>query len=345
MKSVYEGQRSTESLKRPYLLTRSAFPGQQRYAAAVWTGDVSGDWSTYRRQIPAGLNYCITGAPYWTIDIGGFKDYIDASKYDELLVRWFQYGTFLPIQRVHGVRKTEFYNHKAETVDLLVKYTHLRYRLLPYIYSMAADVSLHDFTILRPLVMDFRYDSRVNDILDQFMFGREMLVCPVLEQSAKSRCVYLPKTTGSWIDFWTGKRYQAGQTIEAAAQLETIPLFVKAGSIVPMGPFIQYAEEKTNGDIELRVYTGSDGSFSLYEDENDNFNYEKGVYSTIPIQWDESKQTLTLGKRTGTFPGMLEKRTFHVVWVRDGHGSGLNLEGIPDQIISYDGKRVTVSQH
>jgi alpha-D-xyloside xylohydrolase len=346
-KGVYEGQLSTGSTKRPYILTRSSFVGQQRYAATTWNGDVSPDWDTYRKEIPAGLNYCITGLPYWTVDIGGFVPYkfADSPEYPELLVRWYQYGTFLPILRVHGCRKTEFWNYDSTTVELLTKYTNLRYRLMPYIYSLGAKVTFNDFTIYRALVMDFRNDVNVYDIKDQFMFGNEFLVSPVVEQNSHSRKVYLPNASSNWIDFWTGKRYQAGQTIEAAAPLETIPLFVKAGSIVPMGPFIQYAEEKTNGDIELRVYTGSDGSFSLYEDENDNFNYEKGVYSTIPIQWNESKQTLTIGKRVGSFPGMLEKRMLHVVWVRDGHGSGLDPEGKPDKIISYDGKKVTVRQH
>ncbi len=343
-KGVYEGQLSTGSAKRPYILTRSSFVGQQRYAATVWNGDVSPDWDTYRKEIPAGLNYCITGLPYWTVDIGGFVPYkfADSPEYPELLVRWYQYGTFLPILRVHGCRKTEFWNYDSGTVALLTKYTNLRYRLMPYIYSLGAKVTMNDFTIYRALVMDFRSDTNVYNIKDQFMFGNEFLVSPVVEQYAHSRKVYLPKTEGGWIDFWTGVRYEPNQTIDAAAPLETIPLFVKAGSIVPMGPFIQYAEEKTNGEIELRVYTGANGSFSLYEDENDNFNYERGIYTTIPIQWNESTQTLTIGKRDGRFKGMLAKRTFHVVWVRGGHGSGLSAEGNPDMIISYNGKKVTV---
>jgi alpha-D-xyloside xylohydrolase len=230
------------------------------------------------------------------------------------------------------------------TAGLLTKYTNLRYRLMPYIYSLGAMVTMNDFTMYRALIMDFRTDTHVYNIQDQFMFGNEFLVSPVIEQHANSRKVYLPKTPGGWIDFWTGKKYESNQTIDAAAPLETIPLFVKAGSIVPMGPFIQYAEEKTNGEIELRVYTGSDGSFSLYEDENDNFDYKKGMYSIIPFSWNENTKTLVIGKRAGTFPGMLKKRTFNIVWVREGHGSGLAPEGKPDQIISYDGKQMKVSQ-
>jgi alpha-D-xyloside xylohydrolase len=208
---------------------------------------------------------------------------------------------------------------------------------MPYIYSLGAKVTFTDFTIYRALVMDFRNDANVYNIKDQFMFGHEFLVSPVVEQNAHLRKVYLPKTEGSWIDFWTGKRYQAGQTIEAAAPLETIPLFVKAGSIVPMGPFIQYAEEKTNGDIELRVYTGSDGSFSLYEDENDNFNYEKGAFSTISFSWNDVKRQLTIGRRQGSFLGMLEKRNFQIVLVREDKGNGLEISKKPDKIIRYQG--------
>jgi len=341
-KGVYEGQRSTGSAKRPYILTRSSFVGQQRYAATVWNGDVSPDWDTYRKEIPAGLNYCITGLPYWTVDIGGFVPYkfADSPEYPELLVRWYQYGTFLPILRVHGCRKTEFWNYDSSTVALLTKYTNLRYRLMPYIYSLGAKVTLNDFTIYRALAMDFRNDTGVYDIQDQFMFGNEFLVAPVVEQHTNSRKVYLPKTEGGWIDFWTGLRYESRQTIDASAPLETLPLFVKAGSIVPMGPFVQYAEEKTDGTIELRVYSGNDGSFSLYEDENDNFNYEKGSYSIIPIRWDEKKHTLVIDNRRGKFSGMMQQRKFHVIWVGDHHGAGFEPEIQVDATVSYKGKRI-----
>ena len=215
---------------------------------------------------------------------------------------------------------------------------------MPYIYSLGAKVTFNDFTIYRALVMDFRSDTNVYDIKDQFMFGNEFLVSPVVEQHAHSRKVYLPKTGGGWIDFWTGVKYAPNQTIEAAAPLETIPLFVKAGSIVPMGPFIQYAEEKTNGAIELRVYPGADGSFSLYEDENDNFNHEKGSCTTIPIRWDEKKNTLIIDDRHGKFPGMLEHRTFHVIWVGDHHGVGLEPENRVDATVSYNGKRIAIKR-
>jgi len=342
-KGVYEGQLSTGSAKRPYILTRSSFVGQQRYAATTWNGDVSPDWDTYRKEIPAGLNYCITGLPYWTVDIGGFVPYkfADSPEYPELLVRWYQYGLFLPILRVHGCRKTEFWNYDSGTVALLTKYTNLRYRLMPYIYSLGAKVTLNDFTIYRALVMDFRNDTNVYDIKDEFMFGNEFLVSPVVEQHAQSRKVYLPKTEGGWIDFWTGVKYEPNQTIETAAPLETIPLFVKAGSIVPMGPFIQYAEEKTDGAIELRVYAGADGSFSLYEDENDNFNYEKGKYAIIPFSWNDKTKTLTIGKRRGAFNGMLRKRIINVVEVNESAGAGLELSRT-FKSIHYSGNIMTI---
>ncbi|HVN47841.1 MAG TPA: TIM-barrel domain-containing protein [Bacteroidota bacterium] len=345
-KGVYEGQRSTGSDKRPYILTRSSFVGQQRYAATTWNGDVSPDWDTYRKEIPAGLNYCITGLPYWTVDIGGFVPYkfVDSPEYPELLVRWYQYGTFLPILRVHGCRNTEFWNYDSTTVALLTKYTNLRYRLMPYIYSLGAKVTLDNYTIYRPLVMDFRTDPKVYNITDQFMFGNAFLVAPVVEQHAISRKVYLPKTSGGWIDFWTGKTYAPDQTIETAAPLETLPLFVKAGSIVPMGPFIQYAEEKTNGMLEVRVYPGADGSFALYEDENDNFHYEHGAYSMIPFSWNEKTKTFIIGTREGAFAGMIEKRKIAVVFVHENSGDGIAIEKRPRKEVLYTGHTVWIKE-
>jgi alpha-D-xyloside xylohydrolase len=212
---------------------------------------------------------------------------------------------------------------------------------MPYIYSLGAKVTFNDFTIYRALVMDFRNDANVYDIKDQFMFGNEFLVSPVIEQNAHSRKVYLPKTEGGWIDFWTGIKYEPNQTIDAAAPLETIPLFVKAGSIVPMGPFIQYAEEKTNGDIELRVYPGANGAFSLYEDENDNFNYEKGKYMTIPFSWNDKERTVTIGERRGDFNGMLKERTFNIVLVNPSAGIGIEPSKTY-KAVHYTGKKIKV---
>lgn len=280
------------------------------------------------------------------MDIGGFVPYkfADSPEYPELLVRWYQYGTFLPILRVHGCRNTEFWNYDSSTQALLMKYTNLRYRLMPYIYTLGAKVTLEQYTITRPLVMDFRTDPAVYTIQDQFMFGSAIMVAPVVEPSAVSRMVYLPKAAGPWTDFWTGKTYAPNQTIQTSAPLETLPLFVKAGSIIPLGPFVQYAEEKTNGELEVRVYTGADGSFSLYEDENDNFHYEHGAYSVIPFSWNQKTKTLTIGTRKGTFPGMTAKRTIAVVFVHEHCGTGMELEKQQRKEILYTGTSVRVKE-
>jgi alpha-D-xyloside xylohydrolase len=343
-KGVYEGQLSTISTKRPYILTRSSFVGQQRYATTVWSGDIGPTWTNFRKSIPAGLNYCLTGMPYWTLDIGGFvpDKFADSPEYPELLVRWYQYGTFLPILRVHGCRKTPFWNYDSLTQNILLKYTNLRYRLIPFIYSLGAKVTNENFTIYRALVMDFASDPKALDIQDQFMFGNEILVCPVTRQHATSRSVYLPQTAGGWFDFWTGENLKEGTTFTANAPLNTIPLFVKAGSIIPMGPFIQYANESKADTLELRVYTGADGHFSLYEDEGDNFNYQKNKFSNIPFTWNEKNQTLTIGRREGSFDGMLKNRTIQVVWIGRNTGVGINYTADKLQTISYSGKTVRV---
>jgi len=506
--AVYEGQRLLTPDKRVYILTRSSFPGQQRYAATTWSGDIIAGWDVFHKQIPAGLNFCFTGIPYWTTDIGGFTVPVangyKNDMYKELFTRWYQYGAFCPIFRVHGSstpREMWRFGEKGSwAYDNQLKFDNLRYRLMPYIYSLGWKVTNDHYTIMRGLVFDFAQDTNVYNIDDQFMFGPSILVNPVTEamyypwvepdsgkivasenlldvdgkpgltgeyyegmnfdtlfatQSdkiidfdwgenppikgmvadvfsirwrgqliapetgeytfntitddgvrlfiddqlivdqwqdqapllafgkislkagkkydvrieyyenrigavvqlrwiipsehkviaiklpEKTRKVYLPGPT-KWFDFWTGKTFDGRQTITAPAPIEIMPLYVKAGSIIPMGPFLQYATERPADPIELRVYTGTDASFTLYEDENDNFNYEKGVYATIPIQWNESKQTLTFGKRIGTFPGMLKKRTFRVVWVGEGRGSGLGPEENPDKIIRYEGKQVVL---
>lgn len=343
MKGVYEGQLCTESTKRPYILTRSAFPGQQRYAVTSWSGDIGYDWTTFRMQIAAGLNFTITGVPYWTTDIGGFVVGADPNNpgYRELLTRWFQYGAFCPIFRVHGCRPTELWRGGDESERQLVKSDNLRYRLMPYIYSLGAMVTFDNYTIMRPLVMDFRTDWKVLNIADQFMFGNAFLVNPVIEPKARSRKVYMPTDRGGWYDFWTGEKISGGRTIEAQAPIDIMPLFVRAGSIVPMGPYEQYATEK-NDPVELRIYTGADGTFTLYEDENDNFNYEKGKRATIEFSWNEKTKTLTIGRRKGEFDGMLKERTFDLVWVKRNHGVGIDPEVKPDKIIFYKGAKVTV---
>jgi len=342
---VYQGQRATTDQKRVFILTRSAFAGIQRNAAVAWSGDINSDFETFKRQIPAGLNYALSGAPYWTTDIGGFVsgDPGDPA-FRQLVVRWFEYGTFCPILRLHGTRRNnrnELWSYGPDAQAILVGFDHLRYRLMPYVYSVAWKTTSESYTPMRPLAMDFRTDDKALNIGDQFMFGPAILVNPVTEQDAVTRHLYLPKT--KWYDFWMGSALDGGRAIDATAPLDRIPLYVRAGSIIPMGPDLEYASEKPADPIELRVYSGADGDFTLYEDEDDSYNYEKGVFATIPIRWDDSKQTLTIGKRQGSFPGMLERRTFHVVWVGEDHGVGVFPQEA-DRTVDYDGSAVTVSR-
>jgi alpha-D-xyloside xylohydrolase len=343
--ATYEGQRSTTSAKRVCNLTRSGYPGQQRFAAAVWSGDIHGDWITFKRQIAGGLNLSVTGMPYWTTDCAGFfhpQGQYTSPDYNELLVRWFQFSAFSPILRVHGFKtETEMWNWLPETQKQLLAYDQLRHRLLPYAYSVAWKVTHEGYTILRPLVMDFRADPKARLIADEFMYGPAFLVAPVTEAGATSRNVYLP-AGADWVDFWTGKKFVGGQTVATEAPLAQIPLYVRAGSIIPFGPDVQYADEKPADPVELRVYPGSDGKFTLYEDEGDNYDYEKGVYATIPFTWSEGSRTLTLGARAGQFPGMLGKRTFRTVWVSPGHGTGLAPMENPDRETTYEGQAVAL---
>ncbi|HKV25272.1 MAG TPA: TIM-barrel domain-containing protein [Candidatus Acidoferrum sp.] len=342
--AVYQGQRAASEKKRVFILSRSAYAGEQRNAAAVWSGDVDPNWETFRRQIPAGLNYSLSGLPYWTTDIGGFVSANpDDPAYRELYVRWFEFGAFCPVFRAHGTRTTnqnEVWSYGPDDEKILVAYDKLRYRLMPYIYSLAWKTTSQGYTIMRPLVMDFREDVRAQNIGDQFLFGPSILVNPVTEPGATTRHLYLPNTT--WYDFWTGASQPGGRFINAPTTLDRMPLFIRAGSILPLGPDIEYAAEKSADPIELRIYRGANGSFTLYEDENDTYDYEKGVYATIPFAWDDASQTLTIGDRSGSFPGMLEKRTFHIVFVRDNHGAGSSLTSSPDKTVQYSGKQISV---
>jgi alpha-D-xyloside xylohydrolase len=340
---MYQGQRAETSAKRVFILTRSAYAGQQRNAAVTWSGDVNSDWETFARQIPAGLNFAVSGIPYWNTDIGGFfGNNPDDPKFVELFTRWFQFGAFCPMFRVHGTTKPkEMWRFDDATQKILIAYDKLRYHLLPYIYSTSWMVTHDGYTMMRPLVMDFRRDTNVFAITDQFMFGPALMACPVTGAGETSRSVYLPAGT-DWFDFWTGEKISGGQHITAASPIETMPLYVRAGSIIPYGPDIQYAAQSSD-PMELRIYRGADGHFTLYEDENDNYDYEKGVYATIPFDWNESKQTLTIGKRAGKFPGMMKDRTFRIVWVSSGHGAGIASDETPDAIIRYTGSAVTMS--
>jgi len=355
-KTVYEGSRKDVPDKRVFILTRSGFSGQQRYAAAVWTGDVGNDWNTLRRQVASGLNYSITGMPWWTFDAGGFfrpgtqptekqtKGQYTDKAFHERFLRWFQFATFSPLQRVHGYQTdTEFWRYGEMVESEAKKYLNLRYRLLPYIYSQAADITFSNGTLMRPLVMDFADDSKALDQDYEYMFGPAFLVVPVLTEDVKDWDVYLPENNVVWYNFWTGKHFKGGQEIKTEVSISTIPLFVKAGSIVPMGKFMQYSDEKPADTLEIRVYPGDDGKFELYEDEGTNYNYEKGKYSIIPFEWNEKKQTLTIGKRQGSFEGQLKKRVFNIVWVDESNGVGIDVNEANVSVV-YKGKKTKIKR-
>ncbi|MBN1999755.1 DUF5110 domain-containing protein, partial [candidate division KSB1 bacterium] len=504
--SIYKNQRRETDDQRVYILTRSSFAGQQRAATTTWSGDIGASWEIYKKQISAGINFCMSGIPYWTFDIGAFvlgaydgvfnnggKD----PAYQELYARMFQFGAFCPIFRSHGSETPREIWEFGEFENSMIKFDNLRYRLLPYIYSLAWKVTHDGYTIMRGLPMDFKADKNTYSIDDQFMFGPFMMVCPVTqyqmycppqksvivapeyfktadgrqgllakyykdaeyktlslervdpnintrwytgrpdyatdstyairwegklvpelsgkyqfhlksydpkriildgkelpivytsveqytdiveleagkeydfimevennqrgaaktllywktpdmfekeatkEQRDKRRSVYLP-ADHKWVDFWTGETFEGGQTIESETPIEKIPLFIKAGSILPMGPFLQYSTEKPADPIELRIYEGAGGDFTLYEDENDNYNYEKGMYSTINIKWDDTKKILTIDDRNGKFPGMLETRRFNIVIVGKNHGVGVKITEDEDKSVTYSGKKITI---
>jgi alpha-D-xyloside xylohydrolase len=355
-KVMYEGLRKENPDKRVFILTRSAFAGQQRYAAATWSGDVASRWTDLGLQIPAGLNFCISGIPYWTHDIGGFaveRRYEhptteDLKEWRDLNTRWFQFGSFCPLFRVHGQYPyREMYNIAPENsvqYKSMLYYDRLRYRLMPYIYTLAGKAWLEDYTIMRALVMDFSADPAVLDIADQYMFGPSMMVCPVYEYKAVTRQVYLPSSTG-WYDFYTGKYLEGGKKIDAPAPLERIPLFIKEGSIIPFGPEIQFTGEKQADTLTLYVYTGRDTELNLYEDEGINYNYEKGRYSIIPFYYNEETGTLTVGKRKGSYRGMPEKRTIQIIWIGKEKPVKYDSRIKPDQSVDYEGNEQAVQMN
>lgn len=333
--------------KRVFLLTRSAFLGQQRVGATVWSGDVYGSYWGLRHQVAAGLNFALSGYPYWTTDIGGYwpphDNPLDDPKYQELYARWFEYGAFCPIFRTHGHRpKNEIWAFdKVEPI--LITYDRLRYRLMPYIYSLAWRVTTSDYTIQRPLVMDWLNDPRVRDIGDEFMFGPSILVSPVLQADANHRTLYLPQSP-AWYDFWTGAEQKGAQEITSDAPLDRIPLYVRAGAILPLGPEIEYADQKPAGPIELRIYRGADGQFDLYQDSGDSYDYEKGQHSVIPLRWSEANKTLTIGKRQGEYPGMPTTMEFQIVWVSPAHGVGESVMAKADHTVHYNGEEISVPE-
>lgn len=366
---LFKHQRAVDSSKRVFILTRSAFAGQQRYGANTWSGDVTASWRALRNQISAGLNFSLTAIPYWNCDIGGFflsrfPKKLKDPEYRELYVRWLEFGTFTPMMRSHGTdapREIYQFGKKGDRdFDAIDKYINLRYRLLPYIYSTSWAVTHNQSSMMRALVMDFPKDKNALDINDEYMFGKSLLVNPVTEpmyikktgegrnavatedfSTVKSKELYLPAGT-DWYDFWTGERTSGGKKISKETPFDIIPLYVKAGSVLPIGPKVQYAEEKKWDNLEIRVYPGADGQFLLYEDENNNYDYQRGIYSTISFNWDDRRKTLTIGDRQGSFPGMLAERKFNIVIVGKNKGVGPNISEAHDKVVNYSGQKVVV---
>jgi len=362
--TFYEGQRAADPTKRVFILTRSAYAGSQRYAAATWSGDVSSDWDSLRRQVPAGLNMALSGIPWWTTDIGGFAPPRkwarqdpkpeDVEEWRELFTRWFQYASFCPLLRAHGefpYREMWYFGgpeHRAYRSQLA--FDRLRYRMLPYTYSLAAAVTRRDAMLMRPLVAEFRLDPAVSAIGDEFLLGPGLLVSPVTAPGLTQREVYLPRDPApaasaprdGWYDFWTGVFKEPGQRLMAAAPYESLPVFVRAGSILPMGPELQYTAEKPADPLTLWVYAGKSGSFELYEDDGVSYGYEQGQFATIPLSWDEVKGTLTIGTRAGSFPGMLEKRQVKVVFVSPETPVPHSATPPATSSVVYDGHAVVI---
>ncbi|MBC2670115.1 DUF5110 domain-containing protein [Novosphingobium piscinae] len=339
---------------RPFILTRSGFAGSQRTSSAVWSGDTAARWDNLREQISAGINTGLSGMPWWTHDIGGFavedrytrQEPAHQAEWRELNLRWFQFGAFTPLFRSHGefpFREIyEIAKDDAPMYDAMVHYTRLRYRFLPYIYSVAAETALNDSTMMRGLVMDYPDDLRARRSDDAYMFGPALLVAPVSRFKATSREVYLPRGAG-WFDLDSGAFHPGGQTISAAAPRERIPVFVRAGSIVPTGPAIQTTRQETDGPLVIHVYAGADARFELYEDDGLSMGYARGEAARIPLSWNEASQTLTIGARQGRFPGMAEKRAMSVRVYRPGQASRLDLGENPARQLVYSGQAVTVS--
>ena len=379
VRGIYQSQRKDDRGKRVFIMTRSSFAGQQHYGSNMWSGDVASSWDMLRKQVPAGLSFSLTGNPNFNTDIGGFfcgsyntKGTGSAPKnpqFQELYVRWMQYGLFCPVFRSHGAdapREIWQFGQKGEPVyDAIEKMIRLRYRLIPYLYSTAWQVTSNNQSYLRPLFSDFSADKKVWDMTDEFMFGQSILAAPIVDPQyteeqiikedamtgwdkkdvrdqkedvrginwteAKTTTKYLPKGA-TWYDFWTGKQYKGGQNVTLTTSLDRVPMFVRAGSILPLGPEMQYVGEKTWNNLEIRIFPGVDGSFLLYEDEGDSYNYEKGAYATINFQWKNATRTLTIGAQQGSYPGMLKARQFTIV-LPDG----------TSKTVDYTGQQIDIS--
>jgi len=365
---VYQHQRATSSDKRVFILTRSAFAGQQRYGANTWSGDVTSSWQALKQQIPTGLNFSLSGIPYWNSDIGGFfltkfRRKLADPDYRELYTRWMEFGAFCPMMRSHGAdapREIYQFGNKGDKVyDAVEKFIGIRYSLLPYIYATSWDVTAHQSSMMRALVMDFPNDNNAWDVNDEFMFGKSILVNPVTTpmytkpgaitgrdttkiedfSEVKSKQTYLPKGAG-WYDFWTGEKFAGGQKVTRQTPLDIIPIYVKAGSIIPFGPQVQYATEKKWDNLDIRVYPGADGDFTLYEDENDNYDYEKGKYTEIKFHWDDKKHLLEIADRKGSFDGMLKDRKFSVSIATTETDSAAKLKAV--KVVNYDGNETSL---
>jgi len=333
--------------KRAYIITRCSWAGQQRNGMTVWSGDITGSFAELALQVDAGLNYTASGLPYWTTDIGGYNGGSTTDPaYQEVYTRWWEWGTFCPIFRSHGVRQNgttnELWNYGPTVQANCTNFGNLRYRLIPYIYSLTGLISQNDYTPMRLLAFDFASDPNVLNIKDEFMYGPAFLINPVTVAGATSRSVYLPAGS-SWIDFWTGAKLAGGQTIFAPAPISYIPIYARAGSIVPMaGSVAQSTDQISDSTQEIRIYPGANGSFSLYADDNTTLNYQAGAFATIPFTWNESTQVLTIGARQGSFSGMPSSYTFKIVWVRNnGTGAGIN-PSTPDATVTYTGGQLTV---
>lgn len=350
-KGIATNQRITDDNKRVVILTRSGFIGQQLYGSNSWSGDVASTWEMLEKQIPAALNYTLMGIPNWNSDIGGFfagrwknGGGNQNPEFQELYVRWMQFGAFCPMMRSHGTDLPReiwnFGDRGSWCFDAQEKAINLRYKLLPYIYGTSWDVSHNNGTFMRPLVMDFAADTKTHDIGNEYLFGHSILVSPVTQYKARTWPVYLPKG-GDWYNFWTNEYYKGGQTITTDAAVDKVPLYIKAGAIIPFGPEVQFSTEKKWNNLEIRIYPGADGEFFLYEDENDNYNYEKGMYTTIKFKWNNTAKTLTIEDREGHFSGMIKTRKFKIV-IADRNQATADLPAKPIKIISYNGKKTFV---
>ena len=380
---VYEGQRRTTSKKRVLNLTRSGYAGQHRYSTVVWNGDISATWEVYRRCIPEGVNYCVTGEPYWTLDIGAFfisyqqniwfwhGEYSDGCRgitpsfitdpdpqdtgcrdlgFWELYARWFQYGSFLPMFRTHGTDAAReiwrFGEVGTPFYDNIAKYIRLRYELIPYIYSLAGQVTLNSYTMMRAIALDYPNDIKTFNLIDQYLFGSALMICPVtspmyytrnsqpIPDAPKTRTVYLPQGN-QWYDFWTEIIYDGGQTITANAPLDTIPIFVPAGSILPMTQVMQYVDQIPQSPYQIRIYRGADGSFTIYEDAGDTYDYEQGNFALINLSWMESIGQLTIDNRQGNFPEIVQERQYDLIFI--------SKQGRQTKSVIYTGKQIQIS--